>query len=111
MNRLKDRGEEEILITRLDSLTGFPQTIKAVYPGKEVRLCIIYQIRNHTKNISCRDLKSHGLSEKVYAIPDEQTAFCREEFGEKREANIRRYVSYGTNACRLFPPVSSIPIQ
>jgi len=32
MNSLKNRGVEEILITCVDGLTGFPQAIEAVYP-------------------------------------------------------------------------------
>lgn len=49
MNSLKNRGVEEILITCVDGLTGFPQAIEAVYPHAE---SIIHQIRNSTKCVS-----------------------------------------------------------
>ena len=42
MNSLKNRGVEEILITCVDGLTGFPQAIEAVYPHAEVQQCIIH---------------------------------------------------------------------
>ena len=85
MNSLKNRGVEEILITCVDGLTGFPQAIEAVYPHAEVQQCIIHQIRNSTKYVSYKDLKKLMADlKKVYAAPDEQTALSNlDEFGEK----------------------------
>lgn len=57
MNSLKNRGIEEILITCVDGLTGFPQAIEAVFPHAEIQQCIIHQIRNSTKYVSYKDLK------------------------------------------------------
>ena len=57
MNGLKNRGVEDILITCVDGLTGFPQAIEAVYPNAEIQQCIIHQIRNSTKYVSYKDLK------------------------------------------------------
>ena len=65
MNSLKNRGVEEILITCVDGLTGFPQAIEAFYPHAEIQQCIIHQIRNSTKYVSYKDLKkTHGRFEK-----------------------------------------------
>ncbi len=85
MNGLKNRGVEEILITCVDGLTGFPQAIEAVYPDAEVQQCIIHQIRNSTKYVSYKDLKKLMADlKKVYSAPDEQTALSNlEEFGIK----------------------------
>ena len=85
---LKNRGVEEILITCVDGLTGFPQAIEAVYPHAEILQCIIHQIRNSTKYVSYKDLKKLMADLKtVYAAPDEQTALSNlEDFGEKWDA-------------------------
>ena len=58
MNGLKNRGVEDILIACVDGLSGFPQAIEAVYPQTEVQQCIIHQIRNSTKFVSYKDIKS-----------------------------------------------------
>ena len=85
MNSLKNRGVEEILITCVDGLTGFPQAIEAVYPNAEIQQCIIHQIRNSTKYVSYKDLKKLMADLKtVYSAPDEKTAVTNlEEFGKK----------------------------
>lgn len=75
LNGLKNRGVEEILITCVDGLTGFPQAIEAVYPHTEIQQCIIHQIRNSTKYVSYKDLKKLMADLKlVYAAPDEKIA-------------------------------------
>ena len=85
MNGLKNRGVEDILITCVDGLTGFPQAIEAVYPNAEIQQCIIHQIRNSTKYVSYKDLKKLMADLKtVYSAPDEKTAVTNlEEFGKK----------------------------
>ena len=85
MNGLKNRGVEDILITCVDGLTGFPQAIEAVYPNAEIQQCIIHQIRNSTKYVSYKDLKKLMADLKtVYSAPDEKTAVTNlEELGKK----------------------------
>lgn len=58
LNGLKNCGVEDILITCIDGLTGFPEAISAVYPKTEVQQCIIHQIRNSTKYVSYKDIKA-----------------------------------------------------
>lgn len=75
MNGLKNRGVEDILIACVDGLTGFPQAIEAVYPETEVQQCIIHQIRNSTKFVSCKDIKKlMSYLKQVYAAPTEDIA-------------------------------------
>ena len=77
MNGLKNRGVEDILITCVDGLTGFPAAIEAVYPQTEIQQCIIHQIRNTTKFVSYKDIKKLMADlKKVYAAVDEQTALA-----------------------------------
>ncbi len=85
MNNLKNRGVEEILITCVDGLSGFPQAIEAVYPHAEIQQCIIHQIRNSTKYVSYKDLRKLMADLKsVYTAPSEPIALSNlEEFGEK----------------------------
>ena len=77
MNGLKNRGVQDILIACVDGLRGFPQAIEAVYPKTEIQQCIIHQIRNTTKFVSYKDIKSLMADlKKVYAAVDEQTALA-----------------------------------
>ena len=85
INGLKNRGVQDILITCVDGLNGFPQAIEAVYPKTEIQQCIIHQIRNATNYVSYKDLKKLMADLKmVYAAPDESAALEKlESFGEK----------------------------
>ena len=46
LNDLKNRGVEDILISSIDGLKGFPDAIKSIFPETEIQLCIVHQIRN-----------------------------------------------------------------
>jgi putative transposase len=85
MNGLKNRGLEDILIACVDGLSGFPAAIEAVYPKTEIQQCIIHQIRNTTKFVSYKDIKTLMADlKKVYAAVDEQTALSElDKFDEK----------------------------
>ena len=75
LNGLKNRGVEDILIACVDGLSGFPQAVEAVYPQTEIQQCIIHQIRNTTRFVSCKEIKPLMADlEKVYAAPTEETA-------------------------------------
>ena len=45
MNELKTRGVNDILIAVVDGLKGFPEAIRAVFPGRRVQTCIVHLIR------------------------------------------------------------------
>lgn len=85
INGLKNRGVEDILITCVDGLTGFPQAIEAVFPQTEIQQCIIHQIRNTTRYVSYKDNRKVMADLKaVYAAPTEDIALENlEDFGEK----------------------------
>lgn len=75
LNGLKNRGVEDILITCIDGLAGFPEAIAAVYAKTEVQQCIIHQIRNSTKYVSYKDIKALMADLKnVYAAVTEEAA-------------------------------------
>ena len=79
---------DDILITCIDGLTGFPEAISAVYPKTEVQQCIIHQIRNSTRYVSYKDIKTLMSDlKKVYGAVDEETALYElENFGAKWDA-------------------------
>ena len=85
LNGLKNRGVEDILITCIDGLTGFPEAISAVYPKAEIQQCVIHQIRNSTRYVSYKDIKALMADlKKVYAAIDEETALYElDNFAEK----------------------------
>ena len=85
LNGLKNRGVEDILITCIDGLVGFPEAISAVYPKTEIQQCIIHQIRNSTKYVSYKDIKALMADlKRVYGAVNEETALYElEQFAEK----------------------------
>jgi transposase-like protein len=56
MNEIKNRGTDGVLIACIDGLTGFTDAISAVYPKTEIQKCVIHQIRNSTRFVSCKEL-------------------------------------------------------
>lgn len=85
LNGLKNRGVEDILITCVDGLVGFPEAITAVYPKTEIQQCVIHQIRNGTKYVSYKDIKALMADlKRVYGAIDEETALYElEQFATK----------------------------
>jgi putative transposase len=57
MNELKNRGVEDILITVVDGLKGFPEAINAVFPQALVQTCIVHLIRHSLEFVSWKDRK------------------------------------------------------
>ena len=110
LNGLKNRGVEDIFIACVDGLSGFPNAIGAAYPKTEIQQCIIHQIRNSTKYVSYKDIKTLMADLKsIYAAVSEQTALneldsFEEKWGSKypkiagswREnwANLSTYFKY-----------------
>lgn len=54
LNGLKT-GAEDIFIACTDNLTGFDVAIHAAFPQTEIQSCIIHQLRNSSKYVSCKD--------------------------------------------------------
>lgn len=85
LNGLKNRGVEDILITCIDGLVGFPEAISAIYPETEIQQCIIHQIRNSTKYVSYKDIKELVADlKRVYSAINEEIAMYElDEFANK----------------------------
>jgi len=75
LSDIKERGVEAILICPTDNLTGFNEAITSIFPFTKHQKCIVHQIRNSTKFVSYKDLKSFTKDLKtIYTAKDEMTA-------------------------------------
>jgi len=90
LTEIKNRGVQDILIARVDGLSGFPEAVHSVYPDTRVQLCMrtlvrVHMIRNSTKFISYKDLKKVCADLKaVYSANSEAAARdALEDFGKK----------------------------
>lgn len=85
LDSLKRRGVEDILITCVDGLSGFPQAIAAAFPQTEIQQCIIHKIRDSTKFVSYSDMKIlMGDLKYVYAASTEDEALAELETFRKK---------------------------
>ncbi len=85
LTEIRNRGVEDILIISIDNLKGFFEAIQAVYPYTEIQKCIVHQIRNSTRFVSYKDLKSFTSDLKeVYKATTEEIALGNlDKFEEK----------------------------
>jgi Transposase and inactivated derivatives len=88
LNGLRNRGVQDILIACVDGLTGFTNAIEAVFPQTEIQQCIIHQIRNTTRFVSYKDIKTLMVDlKRVYGAVDEEAALYElDGFEEKWKA-------------------------
>lgn len=85
MTELKNRGVQDILITCVDGLKGFPEAIASVYPHTDIQLCIVHVVRNSLRFVSWKDYKAvtAGLKAIYQASTEENAlkaleAFCKD---------------------------------
>jgi putative transposase len=85
LSEFKDRGVKDILIASVDSLKGFSDAIKEIFPNTDVQPCIVHHIRNCAKYIPWKDRKQFCADMKLIykAINEEQALMAFEEFSEK----------------------------
>jgi putative transposase len=55
LNDLRRRGVDDVLISCVDGLTGFPDAIEAVFPHAWVQTCIVHLIRSSLRYVNHRD--------------------------------------------------------
>lgn len=72
---LKVRGVEDILITAIDNLNGFTQTIKNVFPESQTQICVVHQICNPARYVVWKDKKEFQVDMKlIYNAPTKEAA-------------------------------------
>jgi transposase-like protein len=74
LNDMKNRGVDDILITCVDGLKGFPEAIKAMYPRTDVQVCVVHQIRHTVMFVASKDKEKFCVElRSVYNAPNEET--------------------------------------
>ena len=67
LSDLQNRGIEDILITSVDGLAGFPEAIQTIFPKTEVQLYIVHQIRNSLRYVGSKHRQAFMLDlKRVY---------------------------------------------
>ena len=90
LTELKNRGVQDILITCVDGLTGFPEAIASEFPKAEVQLCIVHMVRNSLRYVSWKERKivAADLRTIYSAATAESAESALESFAEKWDARF-----------------------
>lgn len=85
LTELQNRGVQDIFITCVDGLKGFPDAIKAVYPQTKIQLCIVHQVRNSLRYVPYKNMKAVAKDLKaIYQSATlEQAEMALSEFSDK----------------------------
>ena len=84
MNELKSRGVEDVLITIVDGLKGFPEAIIATFPQALVQTCVVHLIRHSLAFVSYKDRKAVATAlKKIYKAKDADAGLAElEDFAD-----------------------------
>jgi len=111
LTELKQRGINDIFITCVDGLKGFPDAIESVFEKSQVQLCIVHMIRNslrfvpwNQKKVVAKDLKSIYTS-----ATDEQAYEELEKFESKWENKFPMIAKSWKNNWERVIPYFSFP--
>ena len=85
LTEIKNRGVQDIFISCVDGLTGFPDAIEAVFPKTTVQLCIVHLIRTSLRYVSYKDRKEvvKDLKTIYQALTLEEAESALQDFSEK----------------------------
>ena len=85
LTELKNRGMQDVFISCVDGLKGFPNAIETVFPKTMVQLCIVHLVRNSLEYVSWKQRKQVAADLRaIYTAPTEQAAeMALEEFAAK----------------------------
>ena len=71
LNDLSRRGVEDVLISCVDGLKGFPEAIEATFPQAWVQTCIVHLIRASLRYVNYRDRKKVASALRpIYTAPN-----------------------------------------
>jgi len=75
LNDLRRRGVEDVLISCVDGLKGFPEAIEATFPQAWVQTCIVHLIRSSLRYVNYRDRKKVASALRpIYTAPNADSA-------------------------------------
>ena len=108
LNDLKNRGVEDVLITCIDGLKGFPEAINSAFPHAQVQLCIVHLVRNSLSFVSYKDRKPLAKDlRKIYQAPTLDTAEqalnqVKETWDSKYPMIFKSWSHHWTNIITMF---------
>ena len=112
LTELKQRGLEDILITCVDGLKGFPDVIRSMFPMTDIQSCVVHQIRHTVKVVSskerqqfCNELKS------VYMATTEDAALDALEEMKKNWSKYAIFLTAWNNRWGELSPFFGYPEQ
>ena len=80
LNDLRRRGVEDVLISCVDGLKGFPEAIEATFPAAWVQTCIVHLIRASLRYVNYRDRKKVASALRpIYTAPNADAALIELE--------------------------------
>jgi putative transposase len=97
LNDLRQRGVQDVLISCVDGLKGFPEAIEATFPHAWVQTCIVHLIRASLRYVNYRDLtKVASALRPIYTAANaDQAAVELERFdsdwGQRYPAAVRAW--------------------
>ena len=75
----------DILITCINNLYGFTDTIRSVFPQSSTQICVVHQIRNSCKYVVYKDKKEFTADMKnIYNAPNKEVAATELDNLEKK---------------------------
>jgi putative transposase len=97
LNDLRRRGVQDVLISCVDGLKGFPEAIEATFPHAWVQTCIVHLIRASLRYVNYRDLKKVASALRpIYTAPNADQALAELErfdaaWGKRYPATVRAW--------------------
>jgi putative transposase len=94
LNDLRRRGVEDVLISCVDGLKGFPEAIEATFPQTWVQTCVVHLIRASLRYVNYRDLKKVTTALRpIYNAPNADAALAElerfdSEWGKQYPATV-----------------------
>jgi putative transposase len=97
LNDLRRRGVQDVLISCVDGLKGFPEAIEATFPQAWVQTCIVHLIRASLRYVNYRDLKKVASALRpIYTAANAEQALAElerfdSEWGTRYPATVRAW--------------------
>jgi len=77
LNDLRRRGVQDVLISCVDGLKGFPEAIEATFPKAWVQTCIVHLIRASMRYVNYRDKKKVATALRpIYTAANAEAALA-----------------------------------
>jgi putative transposase len=97
LNDLRRRGVQDVLISCVDGLKGFPEAIEATFPQAWVQTCIVHLIRASLRYVNYRDQRKVASALRpIYTAPNADAALVElerfdAEWGKRYPATVNAW--------------------